>query len=203
MIDFYTHPTWNGRRVAIMLEETGLAYQLHPINLAKGAHKQAAFLEINPSGRIPAIRDQTVNEGLIVTQSAAILVYLAEKSGLLLPTETVARAKVLEWLFFHATDITPTQFDSFFLTARCEPTQLDAAAFLNQRIFDLYAHFDAQLGKSEFIGGDDYSIADIAIFPAINKEDNTLFDAYPHLKRWYAQVAERAGVQRGMKVGTG
>ncbi|MCK5897617.1 MAG: glutathione S-transferase N-terminal domain-containing protein [Methylococcales bacterium] len=202
MIDFYTHSTWNGRRVAIMLEETGLAYQLHHINLAKGEHKKTDFLEINPSGRIPAIRDQDINDGLIVTQSAAILIYLAEKSGLFLPTETVSRAKVLEWLFFHATDITPTQFDSFFLTARCEPSQPDAADFLNQRIFDLYTNFDAQLGKSEFIGGDDYSIADIAIFPAINKDNSVLFEAYPNLRRWYAQVAERAAVQRGMTIPT-
>ncbi|MCK5728194.1 MAG: glutathione S-transferase family protein [Methylococcales bacterium] len=200
MIDFYTHSTWNGRRVAIMLEETGLDYQLHHINLAKGEHKQTDFLEINPSGRIPAIRDQAINEGLIVTQSAAILVYLAEKSGLFLPTETAARAKVLEWLFFHATDITPTQFDSFFLTARCEPSQNAAADFLDQRIFELYTNFDVQLGKSEFIGGETYSIADIAIFPAINKDNNALFDAYPNLKRWYAQVAERAAVQRGMAI---
>jgi GST-like protein len=200
MIDFYTFATWNGQRVAIMLEETGLDYQTHLINLREGEHKKDAFLAINPSGRIPTIVDQTVNNGLIVTQSAAILMYLAEKSGVFLPTETVARAKVMEWLFFHATDITPTQFDSFFLTVRCQPAQLEAAELLNQRIFELYKNFEVQLGENEFIAGAEYSIADMAIFPAINREDSALFTAYPNLKRWYEQVGERAAVQRALKI---
>ena len=202
MIDFYTFATWNGRRVAIMLEETGLNFQTHIINLREGEHKKEAFLAINPSGRIPAIVDQAVDNGLIVTQSAAILVYLAEKSGLFLPTEAPTRAKVMEWLFFHATDITPTQFDSFFLSVRCQPEQLEAAGFLDQRIFELYQNFDVQLGQNEFIAGVSYSIADMAIFPAINPENRALFETYPHLKRWYTQVSERPAVQRAMKIAT-
>lgn len=198
MIDFYTFATWNGKRVAIMLEETGLEYQVHKIDLAKGEHKQADFLGINPSGRIPTIIDNDEGNGLIVTQSAAILVYLAEKSGLFLPQETVARAGVMEWLFFHATDISPTMFDSFFLSKRCEPNQLEAAKFLDQRIFELYKNFDEQLAKNEFIAGDDYSIADIAIFPTINNE--AILANYAHLKRWHVQVSERAAVQRGMAI---
>jgi len=198
MIDFYTFATWNGKRVAIMLEETGLDYQVHKVDLMKGEHKQAEFLGINPSGRIPTIIDNDVDNGLIVTQSAAILVYLAEKSGSFLPQETVARARVMEWLFFHATDISPTMFDSFFLTKRCEPNQLEAAKFLDQRIFELYKNFDNQLANNEFIAGDHYSIADIAIFPTINNE--TLLASYANLKRWHIQVSERAAVQRGMGI---
>jgi GST-like protein len=198
MIDFYTFATWNGKRVAIMLEETGLEYQVHKVDLMKGEHKQADFLGINPSGRIPTIVDNDEGNGLIVTQSAAILVYLAEKSGLFLPQETVARARVMEWLFFHATDISPTMFDSFFLTKRCEPNQLEAAKFLDQRIFELYKNFDDQLANNEFIAGDSYSIADMAIFPTLNNE--ALFERYAHLKRWHAQVGERAAVQRGMAI---
>ena len=198
MIDFYTFATWNGKRVAIMLEETGLEYQVHKVDLAKGEHKQADFLGINPSGRIPAIIDSEQGNGLIVTQSAAILVYLAEKSGLFLPQETVARAKVMEWLFFHATDISPTMFDSFFLTKRCEPNQLEAAKFLDQRIFELYKNFDDQLANNEFIAGNTYSIADIAIFPTINND--ALLKNYSNLKRWHIQVTERAAVQRGMAI---
>ncbi len=198
MIDFYTFATWNGKRVAIMLEETGLDYQVHEVDLMKGEHKQAEFLGINPSGRIPTIIDNDVDNGLIVTQSAAILVYLAEKSGLFLPQETVARTRVMEWLFFHATDISPTMFDSFFLTKRCEPNQLEAAKFLDQRIFELYKNFDDQLAKNEFIAGDHYSIADIAIFPTIN--DEALLVSYANIKRWHIQVAKRIAVQRGMAI---
>ncbi|MDQ7091871.1 MAG: glutathione S-transferase N-terminal domain-containing protein [Methylococcales bacterium] len=198
MIDFYTSATWNGKRAAIMLEETGLEYQVHKIDLAQGEQKKASYLEINPSGRIPAIVDNEEGEGLIVTQSAAILLYLAEKSGKFLPQETAARAKVMEWLFFHATDISPTMFDSFFLSKRCDPVQPAAAQFLNQRIFELYKNFDVQLADNEFIAGADYSIADIAIFPTIN--DLTLLESYPNLKRWHTLVSQRAAVQKGMSI---
>ncbi len=199
MIDFYTFGTFHGKRISIMLEETGLRYQVHKVDLATGEHKKADFLGINPSGRIPTIVDNDESNGLIVTQSAAILIYLAEKSGLFLPTERVAKTKVIEWLFFHATDISPSMFDSFFLKKRCEPAQPDAAGFLDQRIFELYQHFDNQLANNEFIGGNSYSIADIAIFPTIT-ENETFFDAYPNIKRWYKQVGERDAVQLGMSI---
>lgn len=200
MIDFYTYPTFNGQRVSIMLEETGFEYQVHTIDLMKGEQKQADFLDINPSGRIPAIIDNDEAKGLAVTQSAAILVYLAEKSELFLPKERLARTKVMEWLFFHATDISPTMYDSFFLTKRCQPPQLKAAEFLNQSIFELYKNFDQQLANYEFIGGRQYSIADIATFPTMNKDDVKFFESYPNLKRWYAQIGEREAVQRGMAI---
>ena len=198
MIDFYTYSTFNGRRVSIMLEETGLEYQAHKIDLFKGEQKKPEFLKINPSGRIPAIIDH--DENLILTQSAAILMYLAEKSGLLMPSALKARAKIFEWLFFHATDITPTLFDSFYLSTLCESKQPQAADLLNQRVFNLYQNFDDQLKAHEFIGGEDYSIADIAMFPAIQKDNTAFFQKYVHIKRWYEQISKRDAVQRGMKI---
>lgn len=196
MIDFYTYSTFNGKRVAIMLEETGLDYQTHIINLAKGEQRSAEFLGINPSGRIPTI----IDDGLILTQSAAILIYLAEKSGVLLPTDTIARAKVMEWLCFNATDISPAMFDSYYLTQRCQPAQPQAAELLNQRIFMLFQNFDNELAQHEFIGGDSYSIADIAMFPTLPADTTEFFQSYPNLQRWFQLVSQRPAVQIGMQM---
>lgn len=200
MIDFYTYGTFNGRRVAIMLEETELEYRVHKVDLFAGEQRQAAFLALNPSGRIPTIVDNDDGQRLIVTQSAAILMYLAEKSGMLLPKERVARAKVIEWLFFHATDITPTLFDSFYLTQLCKTKQLEAGKLLDERVFALYQNFDEQLAKHEFIGGESYSIADIAVFPALKADDEAFFEKYSNIRRWYSLISQRPAVQRGMAI---
>ena len=200
MLDFYTYGTFNGQRVSIMLEETALEYQVHKVDIMKGEQNEADFLAVNPSGRIPTIIDNDFEQPLIVTQSAAILLYLAEKTGLFLPKETIARAKVIEWLFFHATDITPSMFDSYYLTQRCETKELAAAKLLDKRIFGLYKNFDAQLAKHEFIAGDQYSIADIAIFPAIKADNDAFFKEYANINRWFKQLAARPSIQMGMSI---
>ncbi len=200
MIDFYTYGTPNSRRVSVMLEETGLNYRLHKVDLLVGEQKQPAYLQINPTGRIPTIIDHDVaGESLVLSQSAAILLYLAEKTGRFLPSDPIAKAHVLEWPFFHATDVTPTGFDIFYLSSRIEPPHPDAAIALRQRLFDLYGHFNRRLAENEYLGGDQYSIADIGALPGFAARQEVLSD-YPNIKRWCDALLERPAVQRGLQI---
>ncbi|MGR8934223.1 MAG: glutathione S-transferase family protein [Gammaproteobacteria bacterium] len=201
MIDFYTYGTPNGRRVAVMLEETGLEYCLHKIDLPAEEQYRSGYLQINPTGRIPAIVDREADGGpLVLNQSAAILLYLAEKTACLLPVNPVAKSCTLEWLFFHATDMAPTGFDIFYLTSRITPAYPKAAAALRQRLFDLYRHFDERLATCDYLAGDSYSIADIAALPAVAVGQDALFERYRHLQRWHDMLLERPAVQRGLRI---
>lgn len=152
-----------------MLEETGLEYTAYRIDLAKCEQHQAEFLRLNPSHRIPVIVDHDIDSStpLVVTQSIAILQYLAEKKQCLLPDLLSERAKDYEWMNFHAVDIGSTLFNAFYLQQRITPKQEQAADQLRQRVHELYRFFDLQLIKNEFMAGSSYSIADITAFPAI------------------------------------
>ena len=202
MIDFYTFKTFNGQRVSIMLEETGFEYTVHKVHLRKGEQKLLEFLKINPSGRIPAIidRDSAFSEPLVLNQSAAILLYLAEKSGCLLPSEPVAKARTLEWLMFNATDIGPNAFCAFYFTNRITPTLPDAADVLVARNLELYQYFDRQLADNEYLAGDGYTIADIATFPSVVAKPDEIFKRYKNIQRWAEMLLTRPAVQRGLLV---
>ncbi len=201
MIELYTASTFNGQRVSIMLEETGLDYTAHPVDLAKGEQRHAAFLTLNPSGRIPVLVDHNSGSAvpLILTQSVAILQYLAEKTGQLLPQSITARAEVYQWMQFHATDIGSNLFSAFYLQRLCSPRQPQAAGQLSQRVHELYRYFDDHLAERPFLAGDDYSIADITVLPAALAQEEKL-PVYPHLTRWLRQLKQRPAVQRGMAV---
>lgn len=201
MIDFYTASTFNGQRVAIMLEETGLKYVAHRIDLMKGEQRQADFLKLNPSARIPVIVDHDSGESspLILTQSVAIIQYLAEKSAQLLPESILARARTYEWMHFHAIDIGSVIFSAFYLQELTTPRQKQAAEQLSQRVKELYQYFDQQLAENEFLAGENYSIADITALPAVISQEDTLA-GYTNLTRWLQQLKQRPAVQRGMLV---
>jgi len=201
MIDFYSADTFNGRRVAIMLEETALAYTVHPVNLAQQEQHKADFLQLNPSGRIPVIvdHDSVLDKPLVLTQSTAILQYLAEKTGQLLPESLAERAKTYEWMHFHAVDIGSVIFSAFYLQRRTKPKQLVAAKQLKARIHDLYQYFDLQLQQHEFIAGSQYSIADITMLPAVSAQEKLVAD-YPHIQRWLQQLKQRPAVQRALSI---
>ena len=201
MIDLYTASTFNGQRISIMLEETELAYTPHKIDLAKGEQHQIEFLKLNPSGRIPVLVDQNSgsNSPLVLTQSVAILQYLAEKTQLLLPKSLSDRAKVYEWMNFHAVDIGSTLFSAFYLHQRIKPSHEHAADQLRQRVIELYQYFDQQLADQEFLAGASYSIADITALPAVMTQKEKLAD-YKNLNRWLQQLEQRPAVQRGMAV---
>ncbi len=201
MIDLYTASTFNGQRVSIMLEETELPYSIHKVDLAKGEQHKTEFLKLNPSGRIPVLvdHDSGSTEPLVLTQSVAILQYLAEKTQQLLPESLPDRAKVYEWMHFHAVDIGSTLFSAFYLQNRVSPKQDQAAEQLRQRVHELYQFFDQQLSEQEFLAGTSYSIADITVLPAVITQEEKLAN-YTSLTRWLQQLKQRPAVQRGMAV---
>ena len=201
MIDLYTASTFNGQRTSIMLEETGLEYAAHRIDLAKGKQRQQDFLQLNPSGRIPVIVDHDSGDGkpFVLTQSVAIVQYLAEKSGQLLPESLTERARVYEWMQFHASDISSVLFNAFYLQRRIKPKQEQAADQLRQRVHEIYQYFDQQLAEHEFLAGSTYSIADITALPAVIAHEQKLSE-YVNLTRWCQQLQQRPAVQRGMLV---
>jgi glutathione S-transferase len=200
MIDLYTSSTPNGWKASIMLEEVGLPYEVKPIRLDKLEQKEPWFLEINPNGRIPAIVDRD-EEDLAVFESGAILVYLAEKTGRLLPTDRRNRSRVIQWLMFQMGGVGPMQGQSnvFF---RYAPEKIPFAIERYQKeTHRLYTVLDGALAKDEYLAGD-YSIADIATWPwvRIHSWAGVEIDDLPNLQRWLEQVGERPAVATGWKI---
>jgi len=203
-IDVYSWPTPNGHKVHIMLEECGLPYQAHPVNIGKGDQFEPAFLQISPNNKIPAITDPEGPDGKPISlfESGAILVYLAGKTGKLLPIGDRARYEVLQWLMFQMGGVGPMlgQAHHFRLYAPEKiPYAVDRYSNEAKRI---YGVIDRQLASHAFIAGKSYSIADIAIFPWLRSWENQgiVLDDYPHLKQWFERIAARPAVQRGVKV---
>jgi len=203
-IDVYSWPTPNGHKVHIMLEECGLPYVAHPVNIGKGDQFAPDFLAISPNNKIPAIVDPQGLDGqpMSLFESGAILVYLASKTGRLLPTSDRARFEVLQWLMFQMGGVGPMlgQAHHFRLYA---PEKLPYAIerYTNEAR-RLYGVIDRRLSQSAFVGGPDYSIADIAIFPWLRNWENQgiVLTDFPHLKSWFDAMAARPAVQRGVKV---
>jgi glutathione S-transferase len=200
LIELYTATTPNGRKVSIALEEMGLPYTVHGLKLRQLEQKEPAFLAINPNGRIPAIVDRDAGD-FPVFESGAILIYLAEKTGLFLPAETKAKSRVIQWLMFQMGGIGPMQgqanvFRHYF------PEKLPSvqSRYVNE-CKRLYGVMDGQLATHDFIAGD-YSIADMACFPWIVQSGYSGIELadFPNLKRWYDVLDARPEVQRGMKV---
>ena len=203
-IDVYSWPTPNGHKVHIMLEECGLPYRAHPVNIGKGEQFAPEFLAISPNNKIPAITDPQGPDGQPISlfESGAILVYLAGKTGKFLPGTDRERFAVLEWLMFQMGSVGPMlgQAHHFRLYAPEKlPYAIDRYTNEAKRI---YGVIDKRLGKSRFVAGADYSIADIAIFPWLRswKNQGIDLDDYPHLKRWFEGIEARPAVQRGVKV---
>ena len=200
MIDLYTASTPNGWKASIMLEEVGLPYEVKPIRLDQGEQKQDWFLKINPNGRIPAIVDR--DEGDFgVFESGAILIYLAEKTGRLLPADLRGRSSVLQWLMFQMSGVGPMQGQAnvFF---RYAPEKIPFAIERYQReTRRLYEILDGALTEREYLAGD-YSIADVATWPwaRIHGWAGVEIDGLPNLQRWLERVGERPAVAKGWKI---
>ena len=199
MIDLYTFGTPNGHKASIMLEEVNLAYTVHKIDITQGDQFSPEYVAINPNSKIPAIVDQDTS--LTVFESGAILIYLAEKTGKLLPTTQKERFQVLEWLMLQMGSVGPMfgQLNHFKKFAAQEiPYAIER---YEKETLRLYGVLDKQLAQQEFICGE-YSIADIATFPwvAIYKFQGLTLDGHPNLKRWVEQLQERPAVKRGRAV---
>ncbi|MBI1262326.1 MAG: glutathione S-transferase family protein [Rhizobiales bacterium] len=207
MIDLYTWTTPNGRKISIMLEETGLPYEVHPVNLQKQEQFAPDFLKISPNNRIPAIVDRDGDGGAVsVFESGAILIYLAEKSGKFLAPKGAQRAATLEWLMWQMGGIGPMFGQlSFFTRSAPEPIPYAIKRYTNESI-RLLKVLDKRLGEANFMAGD-YSIADMATYPwvkpvvdALTAQQPDVFAGMAHLKRWMETVASRPAVQRGMAI---
>jgi GSH-dependent disulfide-bond oxidoreductase len=204
MIDLYYWPTPNGHKVTIFLEETGLEYRIVPVNIRKGEQFAPEFLKISPNNRMPAIMDTDGPGGkpFSLFESGAILLYLAEKTGKLMPSETRARYRVIEWLMFQMANIGPMLGQAgHFRNAAPEKIPYAIERYTNEsrRLFNV---LDRRLAEVAFVAGD-YSIADIATYPwivAALKAQPEQLDTRPNLKRWIGALAARPAVQKGMAV---
>jgi GST-like protein len=208
MIDVYSWPTPNGHKVHIMLEECGLQqgrdWRVHPINIGAGDQFKPEFLQISPNNKIPALVDSQGPDGQPISlfESGAILLYLAAKTGKLLPKSDRQKFEVLQWLMFQMGGVGPMlgQAHHFRIYA---PQKIDYAI---QRYTNeakrLYGVMDKQLAQHRYIAGDEYTIADIAIFPWLRSWQNQGIDwaDYPHLKKWFDAIAARPAVMRGVQV---
>jgi len=200
MIDLYTAATPNGHKVSIVLEELGMPYTVHALSFDKKEQKAADFLKINPNGRIPAIVDRA-NGDFAVFESGAILIYLAELSGQLLPKDPKGRSVVLQWLMFQMGGIGPMQGQAnvFF---RYFPEKLQGAIDRYQHeTRRLYEVLNTRLETVEYLAGD-YSIADIATYPWVRGHEwsGVSVEGLPALQRWMDVMAARPAVQRGLLV---
>ena len=184
MIDLYTWPTPNGHKVHIMLEETGLDYEVIPVDIGQGDQFDPKFLRISPNNKMPAIvdRDGPGGEPYPMFESGAILMYLAEKTGRFMPQETAARYRVVQWLMFQMGHIGPMLGQAHHFRAYA-PEQIPYAVerYTNEanRLYDV---LDKRLGESAWLAGDAYSIADIAVFPWLRSHERQGVELAPHLR---------------------
>lgn len=199
MISLYTAATPNGYKISIALEEMGLEYQLHPLDLASNEQKQPEFTAINPNGRIPAIVDHD-NDDFAVFESGAILLYLAEKTGKFLPQESKQRSQVIQWLMFQMGGVGPMMgqanvFSRYF--PEKIPAAIDRYQHEGRRLFEV---MNTQLATNRYLAGQHYSIADIATWPwvRIYEWSGVNIDGLEHLQRWVDELAQRPACQQGI-----
>jgi len=203
MIDLYTWTTPNGRKVSIMLEELALPYRVHPVNIGQGEQFKPDYVRINPNSRIPSIVDPEGPDGepISLMESGAILIYLAGKTGKLLPASVRDRYVALQWLMFQMGGVGPIfgQVHHFVRAAKEQvPYAIERYTRETRR---LYGVLNERLKDREFLA-DGYSVADIATYPWVARYEwhKTDLNDFPHVKRWFDAISARPAVQRGMKV---
>ena len=204
MIEVYSWATPNGHKVHIMLEECGLPYRAIPVNIGTGDQFKPEFLAISPNNKIPAIVDPDGPDGQPISlfESGAILLYLAAKTGKLLPTDVRGKYVVLEWLMFQMGSVGPMLGQTHHFRLYAPEKIAYAVDRYTNEAKRLYGVMNKRLAKSKYIAGPEYSIADIAIFPWLRSWKNQGIDwnDYPHLKGWFDEIAARPAVQRGVDV---
>jgi GST-like protein len=204
MIEVYSWATPNGHKVHIMLEECGLPYRVHPVDIGTGAQFAPEFLAISPNNKIPAITDPDGPDGKPISlfESGAILLYLAGKTGRFLPAGTAAKYEVLQWLMFQMGGVGPMlgQAHHFRIYA---PEKIPYAVdrYTNEAT-RLYGVMNKRLAKSKYLGGAEYSVADMAVYPWLRSWKNQGIDwnDHPHLRGWFDEIGARPAVQRGCEV---
>jgi len=204
VIDVYFWPTGNGKKITIVLEETGLAYRVIPVNINQGDQFKPEFLAMNPNGKMPVIVDHEATGGaLTIFESGAILQYLAEKTGTLMPADLHGRYRVLEWLYWQVGGLGPMAGQAHHFL-KYAPQKVEYAMHrFRTEVARIYKVMDTQLAKTEYLAGD-YSIADIAAWPWVFRYDwqGQDLNDFPGVKRWFEAVGARPAVQRGAAVGS-
>jgi GST-like protein len=204
MIELYTWGTPNGRKASIMLEEVGLPYNVHKVDIGKGDQFKPEYVAINPYSKIPAIIDPEGPDGkpLTLFESGAILVYLSGKTGKLLPAAARGKYLTLQWLMFQMGAVGPFfgQVHHFLRAAKVEvPYAIERYVKEKDRV---YGVLDRRLGEARYLAGDEYTIADIATYPWVARHEwhKTDLNLVPNVKRWFDAIGARPAVQRGMAV---
>ena len=202
MIELYSAATPNGQKIHIMLEECGLDYAVHWVDIDRGEQFEPEFLKFSPNNKIPAIIDREAPGGapFAVFESGAILIYLAEKTGRFLPTEALARSTVLQWLMFQMGSVGPMLGQAHHFRAYTRDKIAYAIERYTNEAGRIYNILDKRLGDHEFLAGD-YSIADMATFPWIrlHGRQGQDLDGFPSLKRWFEAIARRPAVAKDME----
>jgi GST-like protein len=201
MLELFGFTTGNTFRAAIALEEAGLQYQQRKVDLRLSEHQAGEYRLVNATGRIPTLIDSDGPDGkrLVLTQSNAILLYVAEKSGKLLPAVGVERARALEWLFFFVTDVIAPSHQAFYLRSGSAAGDLKQAAHqLDARALSMYEHIDRQLAGQPFLAGDSFTVADIAGYTITAAIASHLAGSLGNVARWFRTVGARPAVKRGM-----
>ena len=204
MIAVYSWPTPNGHKVHIMLEECGLPYRVIPVDIGSGAQFEPGFLSISPNNKIPAITDPAGPDGKPISmfESGAILLYLAGKTGKLLPQDVRGKYEALQWLMFQMGSVGPMLGQAHHFRIYAPEKIAYAVDRYTNEAKRLYTVINKRLAGHKYIAGKDYSIADIAIFPWLRswKNQGVEMSDYPHLKGWFDEIAGRPAVQRGVAV---
>ncbi len=206
MIELHYWPTPNGWKVSVALEELGLPYSVHPVNIGRGAQFSPGFLAMSPNNRIPAIRDLAPPDGgppISVFESGAILEYLAERTGRLCPSDVRGRAEVRQWLHWQMSGLGPMSGQAVHFRRYAPEPVAYAIDRYTREVNRLYGVLDRRLAERPFVAGEEYTIADIAIAPWIvghARAGQTLSD-FPHLERWYRSIEARPAFARGIEVG--
>lgn len=202
-IDLYTWGTPNGRKISIMLEEQGLPYNVHSIDITKGEQLQPEFLKLNPNHRIPVIVDSDGPNGkpLTLFESGAILIYLAEKYGGFLPADPVQRYIALQWVMFQMGGVGPMFGQKHHFRRTADPVPYAIKRYTDET-HRLYGVLNTRLGEAVYLAGRDYTIADIATYPWVARHDwhDLDWSKFPHVRRWFDEIGERPAVARGMKI---
>jgi GSH-dependent disulfide-bond oxidoreductase len=203
-IEFYAWDTPNGRKISVALEEMGLPYRVHPVDITKGAQRAPDFLRVSPNNKIPAIVDPTGPRGapISIFESGAILLYLGEKTGKFLPVDLRGRVPVLEWLMWQMGGFGPMPGQvHHFLAVKDERDRRYGLARYSAETRRLYGVLDRRLGAVEFVAGD-LSVADFAILGWAwrHGRHQVALSDFPNVERWYAALSTRPGVERGLSV---
>ena len=203
MIDLYLAGTANGLRASVVLEEAGLPYRVHKVDLAKGEHRTPEFLKLNPAGLIPVIVDQDGPGGkpLTLPQSGAIILYVAEKTGRFLPKDAVRRAMAYQWFAQGLSDVAATS-GALFRVENSVPEKIAGNTdYFKKRLLGFFSVCDARLAGRDFLA-DEFSVAELMLFPNFALRKSLIDEAggFANLQRWGAAVGSRPGMQKGMKV---